>query len=191
MKTKPHTIRILPALLCTFIAVPSLASTFRQHGAHVHGFVTYDIAQDGAGLLIEIYATGMDVVGFEHTANTEQEKSAMSRANQLLNDSHSIVNINAEAQCSITDSAVSLVKSSFEQPAAQDIHNPFVEHSAHASFDIKYQFNCQNPQQLNDINTSWFQHFPATNTIAVNYFTDKTQNATELNKQQTHIHLDN
>lgn len=46
------------------ISTATLANEeFRQHEAHVHGHVEFNIAQDGQDLLIEITAPGADVVG--------------------------------------------------------------------------------------------------------------------------------
>ncbi|GAM77782.1 zinc-binding protein [Vibrio ishigakensis] len=189
MPNNQLTIKTLAALLCASLAVPSFASGFRQHGAHVHGFVTYDIAQDGEDLLIDIYAAGMDIVGFEHPANNVDEKKAIDNANTLLSDYSSIIDISPEARCSVTDSKVSLVKSAFTPSATEGARNPFVEHSTHSSFEIKYQFHCQKPEQLSEINTAWFEHFPSTKAISANYFTDTAQNATELDKDHTNIRL--
>lgn len=189
MPNNHFTAKALSALLCTSLAMPSFAAGFIQHGAHVHGFVTYDIAQDGKDLEVDIYAAGMDVVGFEHDANTEQEKAAINQAHQLLSDYSSILDISPEAQCLVTDNEVNLVKSSLNQQASNTKRNPFVEHSTHSSFEIKYRFNCQKPEQLQQIDTAWFEHFPSTKAISANYFTDTAQNAAELDKDHTSVHL--
>ncbi|GAL37818.1 cobalt-zinc-cadmium resistance protein CzcD [Vibrio maritimus] len=44
---------------------------FRQHDAHVHGHVEFNIAQDGQDLLVEITAPGADVVAL----NTRQRQT--------------------------------------------------------------------------------------------------------------------
>lgn len=189
MRKRNHTHKLIYGLLFVSIASPSVASGFRQHGAHVHGYVTYDIAQDSEDLLIDIYAPGMDVVGFEHQANTEAEKKEIQDKTQLLNHYSSILKIDSAARCTVTDHRVNLLKTSVNQPVSEGVHNPFVEHSSHSSFEIKYQFHCQAPSKLDEIDTSWFKLFPSTKAIAANYFTDKGQNATELSKSHTSINL--
>ncbi|MEH0743067.1 DUF2796 domain-containing protein [Vibrio cholerae] len=81
--------------------------TFRQHDAHVHGQVEFNIAQDGKELLIEITAPGADVVGFEHAPNTDEQKETLSRAVTTLNDASTIFTLASQANCRLEHRSVS------------------------------------------------------------------------------------
>uniref|UniRef100_UPI00063C4B42 ZrgA family zinc uptake protein n=1 Tax=Vibrio mexicanus TaxID=1004326 RepID=UPI00063C4B42 len=83
------------------------AQEYRQHGAHVHGVVEFNIAQDGHDLLVEITAPGADVVGFEHAPTNEKEEQAIAAANVLLKQSDKIITLSSAAECHIEATHVS------------------------------------------------------------------------------------
>ncbi|MGF1697397.1 DUF2796 domain-containing protein [Vibrio lamellibrachiae] len=84
------------------MSTPILAdSTFRQHEAHVHGHVEFNIAQDAHELLIEVTAPGADVVGFEHQPQNEQQKETLASALKTLDNVDNIFALNAAAKCHV------------------------------------------------------------------------------------------
>ncbi|MGC9461219.1 ZrgA family zinc uptake protein, partial [Vibrio genomosp. F10] len=84
------------------LSFSSLADdTFRQHDAHVHGHVEFNIAQDAHELLIEITAPGADVVGFEHQPQNEQQTEQLASAVKMLNEASNVVSLNSSAKCHI------------------------------------------------------------------------------------------
>ncbi|WP_139312245.1 ZrgA family zinc uptake protein, partial [Vibrio ponticus] len=80
---------------------------FRQHDAHVHGEVEFNIAQDGNELLVEITAPGADVVGFEHAPENDAQKQALEKAVAKLNQATDVLSISAAANCQVEHVAVS------------------------------------------------------------------------------------
>ncbi len=73
---------------------------FRSHGAHVHGQVEVNIAQDGQELLVEITAPGADVVGFEHAPETAEQKKVFEQAIAQLNKPDELFSFN-NASCTL------------------------------------------------------------------------------------------
>ncbi|CAK1795939.1 conserved hypothetical protein [Vibrio crassostreae] len=73
---------------------------FRSHGAHVHGQVEVNIAQDGQELLVEITAPGADVVGFEHAPETAEQKKMFEQAIAQLNKPDELFSFN-NASCTL------------------------------------------------------------------------------------------
>ncbi|PTO92442.1 DUF2796 domain-containing protein [Vibrio sp. 10N.286.48.B8] len=73
---------------------------FRSHGAHVHGQVEVNIAQDGQELLVEITAPGADVVGFEHDPETAEQKKVFEQAIAQLNKPDELFSFN-NASCTL------------------------------------------------------------------------------------------
>lgn len=61
------------------------------------------------------------------------------------------------------------------------------EHGGHGEFTVEYRYHCDSVADLNSIDTTWFNQFPATESISANLFTDTTQSATTLNKGNTKI----
>jgi hypothetical protein len=100
---------ITPIALGVSLAISSFAHAeegFRQHGAHVHGHVELNIAQDGKELLMEISAPGADVVGFELAPKTNKQKHQLKSAITILKDANNIFTFPTSAGCVVTDKSV-------------------------------------------------------------------------------------
>ncbi|MDV7105645.1 DUF2796 domain-containing protein [Vibrio sp. TH_r3] len=251
------------SLLTTLILAASSQAEegFRQHSAHVHGHVEFNIAQDGDELLVEITAPGADVVGFEHAPTNEQQHLMFDKAKQTLADSSQLLRISQQAGCQIEHTSVTSTLDhddhDHEEHADHDDHNheehadhddhdheehadhddhdheehadhddhdheehadhddhdheehadhddhdheehadhddhDHEEHadhddhdhegSTHSEFTVEYHFECNDMSKLQNIETTWFTHFPSTDNIAVNLLTDTDQKALELNE---------
>ncbi|SGZ00631.1 ZrgA family zinc uptake protein, partial [Moritella viscosa] len=78
----------------------------RNHQAHVHGEVRFDIAQEGKDLILAISAPGADIVGFEHAAETAQEKEILKQALARLETPEHLFSFEQVAQCKLSDSFI-------------------------------------------------------------------------------------
>ncbi|ENO1772294.1 zinc uptake protein ZrgA [Vibrio sp. 1641] len=194
------------------------ANEYRQHGAHVHGHVEFNIAQDGKDLLVEITAPGADVVGFEHAPENAQQEQALKQAVATLEDSNALFAINSQADCNVEEAYVShnLSETHEEHDHSEhdhddhahddheghehhdhnehhdkhdhhDDHDEAHNHGGHGEFSVQYRFNCEQVNQLSQIQTDWFNQFPTTESISVNIFTDTMQSAIKLSKDNTQI----
>ncbi|WP_064606044.1 zinc uptake protein ZrgA [Photobacterium sp. J15] len=90
----------------TLSATAIAEADFRQHDAHVHGVVEFNIAQDGQDLLMEITAPGADVVGFEHAPTNKQQHQALDNAIKQLNNANALFAFTKAAGCKLTDTNV-------------------------------------------------------------------------------------
>ncbi|EPV8284539.1 zinc uptake protein ZrgA [Vibrio alginolyticus] len=167
------------------------ANEYRQHGAHVHGHVEFNIAQDGKDLLVEITAPGADVVGFEHAPENAQQEQALKQAVATLEDSNALFAINSQADCNIEEAYVShnLSETHEEHDHSEHDHDDHAhhDHGGHGEFSVQYRFSCEQVNQLSQIQTDWFNQFPTTESISVNIFTDTMQSAIKLSKDNTQI----
>ncbi|ENM5741949.1 zinc uptake protein ZrgA [Vibrio metoecus] len=191
----------------------------RQHEAHVHGQVELNIAQDGHDVLIEVTAPGADVVGFEHAPQDDAQKQALENALEALHHPEKLFVLNNKAQCETRDVLIKHNLGgeehedhhSHQEGEAHD-HDTAHNHSEHdhaahdhqghdheadehdeehqhGTFSVQYQFHCEAIDELKQIDTQWFQHFPSTEKIQVNVLTEKQQSALQLNAKQTRISL--
>ncbi|MBD1565388.1 zinc uptake protein ZrgA [Vibrio sp. S12_S33] len=170
---------------------------FRQHDAHVHGHVEFNIAQDGQDLLIEITAPGADVVGFEHAPENDQQQQTLNKVLEQFNQPKAIFQLSSAANCHLEQSDITHTLGSDEHHDHdhhdKDIHHDHDEHhhddqhSAHGSFSVQYQYHCDDIAQLQQIDTQWFKLFPNTKSISANLLTDKAQSALELKENNTRI----
>lgn len=202
--------KITPLALGVALATSSLAYAeegFRQHGAHVHGQVEFNIAQDGKELLIEITAPGADVVGFEHAPTNDAEKQQLKDAVAKLSHADHVFTLTSEAGCKVEHQSVThtLGDSEHDQHDHEEHHDhdkhdhdkhDHDEHhdhdnhdheSGHGEFTVEYHYQCDNVSAISNIETSWFSQFPSTESIKVNLLTDSKQAAMELKPGQKTI----
>ncbi|WP_373959037.1 DUF2796 domain-containing protein [Vibrio gigantis] len=98
---------ILAVVIGMTVSTTALANEeFRSHGAHVHGQVEVNIAQDGQELLVEVTAPGADVVGFEHAPETAEQKKMFEQAIAQLNKPDELFSFN-NANCTLKFKSVS------------------------------------------------------------------------------------
>ncbi|WP_329347130.1 zinc uptake protein ZrgA [Vibrio natriegens] len=215
-----HTLALVIGLS---LSTTAMAEEYRQHDAHEHGHVEFNIAQDGKDLLVEITAPGADVVGFEHAPENAEQEQQLKQAVAKLEDTSSLFTINSQAECDIADVHVEHTlggahdeheghdkdhdHSDHDEHEHHDDHADHANHddhddheghegheghdhdahSSHGEFSAQYRFNCEKVSELSTIKTAWFNQFPNTESVSVNLFTDTTQSATSLNKDNAEI----
>lgn len=203
MLTKP----LLVLSISAAISTSAFAQDFRQHDAHVHGHVEFNIAQDGHDLLIEVTAPGADVVGFEHAPHTEQETQKLSRAIETLEQANALFALTPQANCQLEEAQVThtLGEHQDHQHKGHD-HEHHHEHEhehehhhdhdhdhdhdhKHGEFTAQYHYHCDHISELRHIDHQWFNLFPSTEKISVNLLTEQAQTSLELTPKQTRISL--
>lgn len=202
--------QVLAIVIGLSLSTVATAEEYRQHSAHVHGHVEFNIAQDGSDLQLEITAPGADVVGFEHAPENAEQEKTLQHAVATLEDSNALFAINPQAQCEIEE--VHVEHSLGGQHEEHEHHDheghdhdehahhdhdkhdhdsheghDHSEHSDHGEFTVQYRFHCAQVGELSRIQTDWFNQFPSTESVNVNLFTDTTQSATSLTKSNTQI----
>ncbi|HCE3203052.1 TPA: DUF2796 domain-containing protein [Vibrio parahaemolyticus] len=195
--------QVLAIVIGLSLSTVATAEEYRQHSAHVHGHVEFNIAQDGSDLLLEITAPGADVVGFEHAPENAEQEKTLQHAVATLEDSNTLFAINPQAQCEIEEVHVEHTLGGQHEDHDEHAHHDHdkhdhdghegheghdhSEHSDHGEFTVQYRFHCAQVGELSRIQTDWFNQFPSTESVNVNLFTDTTQSATSLTKSNTQI----
>ncbi|MFW1082729.1 zinc uptake protein ZrgA [Vibrio parahaemolyticus] len=200
--------QVLAIVIGLSLSTVATAEEYRQHSAHVHGHVEFNIAQDGSDLLLEITAPGADVVGFEHAPENAEQEKTLQHAVATLEDSNALFAINPQAQCEIEEVHVEHTLGGQHEEHEHHDHeghdhdehahhdhdgheghegHDHSEHSDHGEFTVQYRFHCAQVGELSHIQTDWFNQFPSTESVNVNLFTDTTQSAISLTKSNTQI----
>ena len=78
----------------------------RELDAHQHGHGYLNIAIEGSTLWIELETPGADIVGFEHPARSDDDKTAIEDAKGRLSDPIGLFGIPAEASCTLVEVSV-------------------------------------------------------------------------------------
>ncbi|WP_300174575.1 DUF2796 domain-containing protein [uncultured Aliivibrio sp.] len=168
-------------------------SEHRQHGAHVHGVVETNIAQDGEHLLFEITAPGSDVIGFEHAPQNKEQDLLLEQAIIKLKEPSSIFSLPAAANCVVSDVHIShnMKPDDHDHDHDHDQHDGehHKEHSKHGEFTAQYEYHCEEMPKLNQIETQWFTVFTHTQKMTVQYLGDSGQKAATLTAKNTVLAL--
>lgn len=160
-------------------AASVLAEEHRQHGVHEHGGGQLNIALEKNTLMIELSLPAMNVVGFEHPYNNEQQHKQVTDAVANLRDGLRLFSPSKAANCNLSKVEV--------ETALLDTSGHAEEH---ADFDASYEFNCSHPAQLKALELSLFQQFPGTQQLEVQLITAEHQTGKELHAENPVIRLD-
>ncbi|MDN3680001.1 DUF2796 domain-containing protein [Vibrio tapetis subsp. quintayensis] len=113
--------------------------SFRQHDAHVHGVVEFNMAQEDNVLMVEISAPGADVVGFEHAPKTDEQKATLTQAELLLMQPNNIFMLPDAASCKVVHAHVSNTlensKPSTDHEKSEDHAHAEHKHEEHHDHD--------------------------------------------------------
>ena len=99
------------AALAVAATAPSLTRAAEEHrelGPHVHGHGTLNIAVEDKRVSMELEVPGMDIVGFEHDATTDDQKAAVEKAKAQLAKPLAVFKLPAAAGCSVADAKVAI-----------------------------------------------------------------------------------
>ena len=176
------------------------AAEDRAHDAHVHGLSRLNIAIEGNTVEMELLSPGANIVGFEHTARSAEDKALVARATAVLQNGEDLFAFSSGAGCRMEMAEVESAlidendgdfdeHDTHENDEHSDEHTDehiderHDEHSEveeHAEFHARYQFRCGQPERLEYIDVKLFEHFPGTNVLEVQTISPNGQSAHEL-----------
>lgn len=136
-------------------------------GAHEHGVAKLNAALDGNTLELELDSPAMNLVGFEHAANSDADKAKVAAVRQQLEQPLTLFALAAAAGCK--EDAQALESPLFGDAAKADDDGDEHEHGhQHSDIGAHYQLNCAAPEKLTQIDLApLFKAFPATQKINV------------------------
>ena len=199
-----HLIAALAALAAVSTA-PSLACAaeeeHRELGAHEHGHGNLNIAVEDSSVSMELEVPGMDIVGFEHEATTDEQKVAVEKAKAELSKPLALFKLPAAAACSVKEAKVEIETEHEEgghDAHAQDDHDKAEpagkehdddEHEGHYAFHVTYALDCAQPANLTSIDFDYFKTFAGAHDLTVNVVTAKAQNKYEVSRDKPSLDL--
>ena len=169
------TLATLAALAAT---APRAEDAHRELGAHVHGIGALNIAVQGAEVAMELHVPGSDIVGFEHEAETAEDKAALAAAVALLERPLELFKLPEAAGCVVTEAKVALETEAHDhdhdaEGHAEEGHDDQAEGAQHAEFDADYLLTCGDPTALDRIAFAYFAAFPNARELDVQLVSDK------------------
>ena len=165
---------------------PPAPAQHRELGAHEHGRGTLNVAVEGKRISMELEAPGADIVGFEHAANTRQQKAAVEKAKKDLLAPQTLFKFPTAAGCTVSAATVELEDGTDDDAAGKAKGG--TDH-AHSEFHAQYTFDCQQPASLTSIEFGYFRVFAGAQKLDVNVITPKGQTKLEASRAKPRIDL--
>lgn len=144
----------------------------KSQEAHVHGKSELNIAIEGTRVVVELESPGNDIVGFEHAAETQEDKAAVKKALAVLEKPLALFAPPADAGCTLTESEAE-----------------FETDGEHAGFHVHWTMECTTPKALNSLSVTFFDQFPAAEEVEVQAISDGGQTGIELHHDDKTIDL--
>ncbi len=183
------------------LAVPALAEGTRDLDAHTHGHGALNIALEGNQIAIELEVPGFDIVGFEYTAQSDEDKAAVVAALETLGDPAKLGSLPGAAGCDLVEASVEFQggddhngdhggHDDHAAEGAEHVHDDHVRHgddhahhdnagedhveaAAHSDFHAEYLMTCAAIDRLTTIGLPYFQAFPNSESLAVQLVTEQ------------------
>ncbi|WP_372874560.1 DUF2796 domain-containing protein [Pseudomonas sp.] len=157
------------------------ANDHAEHGsldAHEHGAARLNVVLDGQALELELESPAMNLVGFEHAAESDADKAKVAAARSQLQDPQALFGL-AAGNCTVSETE--LESALFEEDEEHKEHHDHDEGSAHSEIHAHYQLDCKKPGELKQLNLGeLFKRFPATEKIQVQLIGPNGQQGVEL-----------
>ena len=136
-------------------------------GAHEHGVAKLNAVLDGNTLELELDSPAMNLVGFEHAANSDADKAKVAAVRQQLEQPLKLFGLSAAAGCK--EDQRELESPLFGDAPKTDDDGDEHEHGhQHSDIGAHYQLTCANPDKLTELDLApLFKAFPATQKINV------------------------
>lgn len=159
-------------------------------GKHEHGVASLNVALDGQTLEIQLESPAMNLVGFEHAANSDADKAKVAAARKQLEQPQALFALPIEAKCSLKETEL---ESPLFGDAKHDEHDEDHDHEhehehEHSDIDASYHFACTNPEALQTLELgSFFGTFPATEKLQVQLIGPSGQQGAELTPSKSRL----
>ena len=187
------------ALAATASAL-AVAEEHRELGPHVHGHGNLNIAVEDKRVSMELEVPGMDIVGFEHDATTDDQKAAMEKAKTQLAQPLSVFKLPAAAGCTVADAKVAVEAEHHHDGDADDDHDHDHDkatsedhdhdaHEGHKEFHVTYALDCAEPASITAIDFDYFKLFAGAHDLTVNVVTAKAQNTYNVTRDAPSLDL--
>ena len=162
--------------------------------AHVHGASDLMIAIEGNDIEIEFESPAMNLVGFEHKANSAKDKATVQQTVEILNKHSSVFSISGSS-CKLVDSSVdvsSLLESHNKHRGHEDHghknghdhdkhdHDEHSDSETHSEITASYHFQCEDLNRLASMDVDLFKDFAGIHEINVMWLSESKQGAATL-----------
>jgi hypothetical protein len=184
--------------LAAAVSAVAYAEEHRELGPHVHGHGNLNIAVEDKRVSMELEVPGMDIVGFEHDATTDDQKAVVEMAKAQLAQPLAVFKLPAAAGCTVADAKVAVEAEHHHDGDADDDHDhdqaagedhDHDEHEGHKEFHVTYTLDCAKPASITAIDFDYFKLFAGAHDLTVNIVTAKAQNTYNVTRDAPSLDL--
>ena len=149
----------------------------RELGAHEHGHGLLTVAVDGKDLIIELELPSVNVIGFEHAPETDEQRRRVEEALETFGRGDTLFVPAAAAECSVEHVEIELAGMSLGD---EEAHAQVSKGETHSELHGEYRFSCERPGQLENLEVRIFEHLRNMEELDVQIVTPSVQTATEI-----------
>lgn len=183
------------ALAALWGAAPGIAeddAPRRDLDAHEHGSGTLNIAVENGAVWMELEVPGADIVGFEHAAESAEDRQAVEAAKAVLARPLNLFAFPEAAGCAVEDAHVAIAGEEHDEEHGgeeADAHDED-EGEPHNEFHAEYTLRCAAPGEIDEIGFPWFTAFPGSEELAANVTSGMGQAAFEVSRDAPMIDVE-
>ncbi|KOO58622.1 hypothetical protein WH43_08595 [Rheinheimera sp. KL1] len=164
--------------------------------AHQHGVARLELFKQVTELQIGFYATGTDILGFEHQPQNQAQADTVKKAIALLSTPDKLFKIEG-AECTVTQHQSNLAELQHHSGSKDEHSHEYShehehehehEHSGHSDIEASYHFNCTTTGPVT-VTVNLFTLFPQLQSINSSWITENGQSAATLSTNESQISL--
>lgn len=161
-----------------------------NHEAHVHGLASLTLAIENNQIEMELNSPAINLIGFEHRASSSEEEKSVEKIEVLLESTKTLFSFKG-SKCEISDVMVdvSSVMSKEHKHQEHDHHHAESTAENHSEIVAKYNFSCDNSNDLFAVSVDLFKHFSLLENINAMWVTETRQGSEILSKEKNTIKL--
>jgi len=188
---KAHTFAA-PACLLACLGCPCLAAgedEHRDHDSHKHGAAEMNLAVDGTQVMIELDSPAVNIVGFEHTPQSEDQRNQVKQAIQRLEAAEDLFVFSPGVRCQLDEAEVESDLDQGHDDHDDHGHGHDESGQTHSDFSARYLFSCEAIDNLKQVEVKLFAEFEGLEEIKVQVITSDNQSLNHLTPVHSMIDL--
>ena len=146
---------------------------------------------------MELEAPGADIMGFEHAAESAEDRAAVERAEAVLMEPLALFVLPEAAGCAVESAAVEIEGEGEPEESSGEGHEEHAEadHDAHegeaghSEFHAAYALTCADAEQIDAIDFAYFETFAGAEEVEVTVITDTGQRRFEVERAEPRVEL--
>ncbi|UTF61809.1 DUF2796 domain-containing protein [Gilvimarinus sp. DA14] len=182
-KTSPSARASVRALLMAAILSSAAGAIGAGMPAHTHGEAELTIVLANNTLDVELMSPSVNLVGFEHKANSTDEKALLAQTEQQLQRPDTFLDF-TDHQCELVNSSIDV--SALQAEIAHSDHTHEHEHSehdhrgGHSEIGARYRYRCEAGAYPEEIKVKLFQHYPSLSKVNLMWISPSAQGGATL-----------